>query len=338
MTSFITRKIYRRASHVANNLLDDLLGASGLRNSFYRNASGSRILIYHGVCTRDHTRFNSLFVTKEIFEKQLRLIKRFFHPLSLDDFYAEKFHTEKFNICLTFDDGFANNYRHVLPLLEQYQVPATFFVTAIRNENIDILWNDFLTIASVEGPAEFSFGNAIYRKHRNRFYYDVATGQQLKDLLREGGFDQKFELMQFMRQYTSFRLNKDIEDYWLQMTVEEIRRLAASPMVTIGSHGHYHNDLARISKEELEGELRHSKLFLESIIQKPVRALAFPYGSYSGEVLTEAERAGYRQLLATSLNASVDRNNPLLRERMGINPYIGCHSQLTATIKGRYHA
>jgi hypothetical protein len=225
MTSFITRKIYRRAGSAANNLLDDLLGTCGLRDNFYRNASGSRILIYHGVCARDHTRFNSLFVTKEMFEKQLRLIKRFFHPLSLDDFYAGKFHPEKFNICLTFDDGFANNYRHALPLLEQYQVPATFFVTAIRNENLDILWNDFLTIASVNGPAEFHFGNR----------------------------------------------------------------------------------------------------------------LAFPYGSYSSEVVKEAMEAGYEQLLAAEFNSEQDGNNPMLRERMGINPFITSYNQMTSIIKGRYH-
>lgn len=31
-------------------------------------------------------------------------------------------------VCLTFDDGFANAFEHVLPTLERYAVPATFFV------------------------------------------------------------------------------------------------------------------------------------------------------------------------------------------------------------------
>jgi hypothetical protein len=36
------------------------------------------------------------------------------------------------------------------------------------------------------------------------------------------------------------------EDYWLQMTTEEIKKASQSPFITIGSHGYYHNDLARI--------------------------------------------------------------------------------------------
>ena len=33
-------------------------------------------------------------------------------------------------VCITFDDGYADNHRFVLPLLLEHQLSATFFVTA----------------------------------------------------------------------------------------------------------------------------------------------------------------------------------------------------------------
>lgn len=333
----IPRKVYRRAIGFINHSTERLLGALGLNNGFYQTASGARILIYHGVCSRNPRRFNSLFISKATFEKQLRFFRKYFHLLSLDDFYEGKFHPEKFNLCLSFDDGFANNFTYALPLLEQYQVPAAFFITAIRNENLDILWNDMLTIGSVEGPQELRIENMVCQK-KDRCYYEAGTGRRLADRLRETNFEAKLALMKAMQPYTAFRKNKQLEEYWLQMTVDEIRQLSASPFVTVGSHGYFHNDLAGICREDLVSELVQSKSFLESVIQKPVRSLAFPYGSYSDMVVEEALHAGYDQLLAAEFNTPEDRLKPCLRERMGINPYIGVHSQLIAAIKGHYHA
>ena len=335
--SNIPQKIYRRASIHLNRSFEQLSGACGLNSGFYQAAAGARILIYHGVCRRDPGRFNSLFISKSRFEKQLRLFKKYFHLLNLDDFYEGKFHPQKFNLCLSFDDGFANNFTHVLPLLEQYQVPATFFITAIRNENSDILWNDMLTIGSVEGPRELIIEDIVYQK-KGRYYYEAGSGRRLADQLRGTNFQAKIALMKALEPHAAFRKDKQLEEYWSQMTVDEIRQLSASPLVTIGSHGYFHNDLAGICREDLRTELIQSKSFLESLIQKPVRSLAFPYGSYSEMVVDEALHAGYDQLLAAEFNTPEDGLKPCLRERMGINPYIGVHSQVIAAIKGNYHA
>jgi peptidoglycan/xylan/chitin deacetylase (PgdA/CDA1 family) len=337
MTNTLIRKIYNRISRKSWYAADNLMGISGMQNSFYRNARGARILIYHGICAAAPLKFNSLFITREIFEQQLRLFKQFFNPISLDDFYAQKFSDSRFNICLSFDDGFANNHKYVLPLLEQYEIPAVFFVTAIRNENMDILWNDFLTIATTAAPAGFNWQNRHFSKNSAQQYQADDSGRGLADLLRDNGFEGKQSMMHALEQFSGFRQDKKIEEYWLQMTVAEIKQMAASRWVTIGSHGYYHNDLARISRKELIKELVGSKSFLETVTGKQIRSLAFPYGSYSSEVVKEAMEAGYEQLLAAEFNSEEDGNNPMLRERMGINPFITSYNQMTSIIKERYH-
>jgi peptidoglycan/xylan/chitin deacetylase (PgdA/CDA1 family) len=50
----------------------------------------------------------------------------------------------------------------VLPLLNQYKLPATFFVTSIRDTGYDILWNDFLGIVSKYDPSKLLYKNELF--------------------------------------------------------------------------------------------------------------------------------------------------------------------------------
>src|ERR1700733_6959513 len=164
------RKLYRESKY----LLRETGYILGLYRRFYRSARGCRILIYHGICKEDPTRFNPIFLTRARFENHLKFYKKYFNVVSLDDYYAQNFSNERFNICLTFDDGFANNYKYVLPLLEKYELPATFFVTAIRAAGYDILWNDFLGIVSKYGPPNLTYKKKLYRKNQVNKYVSVT--------------------------------------------------------------------------------------------------------------------------------------------------------------------
>ena len=304
----------------------------GLTQSFFRKARGARILVYHGICLNDHLHFNTLFIKLKTFESQLQLYKKYFNLVSLDDFYQQKFNNDKFNICLTFDDGFANNYKYVLPLLEQYQVPAAFFITGIRNEGYDILWNDILSVSYRCGPSKIVFKNEVFVKGKDKKYISSSTDKCLVDILRPTEFEDKAELLQILDPFK----NTAESDYWLQMTEEQIRILSGSKWATIGSHGYYHNDLAKISIASAKEEIIQSKRYLETITGKEIKALAFPYGSYTKEVVNEAKNEGYLQLLVTDFLFPDDPIDPTLRERLTINPFISNINQIHANITGNY--
>jgi peptidoglycan/xylan/chitin deacetylase (PgdA/CDA1 family) len=308
----------------------------GLDKAFYKNARGSRILIYHGICQQDPTRFNPIFLTAKTFEAHLKLYKKHCNVVSLDDYYKGNFSDEKFNICLTFDDGFANNHKYVLPLLGKYQMPATFFITGITNEGYDILWNDFLGIVSKYGPKNITYKNQQYYKGKYDLYYSTADHITLKDKLRATSFAEKADMMKMLYQLVPFKNEELYTDYWLQMTAEQISELAASPYVTIGAHGYYHNDLTQISVEDAFNEVAQAKQYLEGLIKKPVTSLAFPYGSYNQQVVNEAKRAGYKQLLAMDFYNEADKQDEAMRERLTVSPFISPVNQLHATITCKY--
>jgi peptidoglycan/xylan/chitin deacetylase (PgdA/CDA1 family) len=331
----IIKKTWSRSKRKAAYLSGDARHVLGLDKDVYQNARGSRIILYHNVCKSDPHKFNTLFLTSERFEEHLQYYKKYFNVVSLDEYYAGRFSNDKFNICLTFDDGLANNYHYVLPLLTKYHIPATFFVTAIRDAGFDILWNDMLSIAGYYGPEKFTYKNQTYRKNRNNKYVD-DKGVSYAEKLRSTGFNEKAALMSFLEQLTGFKANRQDDDYWLQMTRAQIKTMASSAYVTIGAHGYYHNDLARIYPANAAGEMTMCKEYLENITGKQISSFAFPYGSYNEQVLNDAKEAGYTQLLATDFIKPDDGQDSTMRERFTVNPFISTPNQLNAIIRGRY--
>lgn len=300
------------------------------------NAQGARILVYHGICRQDHLRFNTLFLKLKTFESHLRFYKKYYNVISLDDFYQQRFSSNKFNLCLTFDDGFANNHKYVLPLLQQYQVPAAFFITGIRDAGYDILWNDFISIINRYGPQKMTYKEERYIKNRFDKYVSVSNGKPLVDLLRSSDFTFKKDVMQQLSSLVDFKKDSSEEDYWLQMTKAQIQELSASPLVTIGAHGYYHNDLSQMPANQAKEEMIRSKKYLETITGKEVKALAFPYGAYTEEVKEEAKKIGFRQLLATRFLLQKDGEDATMRERLTINPFTSVINQMHANIAGHY--
>ena len=62
------------------------------------------------------------------------------------------------------------------------------------------------------------------------------------------------------------------------MNWDEIRRLAADPLVTIGAHTRRHYALAKLTLSEARAEIEESVRRIEREIGKPCRHFSYPYG------------------------------------------------------------
>jgi peptidoglycan/xylan/chitin deacetylase (PgdA/CDA1 family) len=80
---------------------------------------------------------------------------------------------------------------------------------------------------------------------------------------------------------------------------QELIELSNISGATIGSHGHAHTHLAKMSPQDVTSDLKHSKDWLEQIVQKPVTTLSYPHGSYNNDVVRIASELGF-EFAATS--------------------------------------
>jgi peptidoglycan/xylan/chitin deacetylase (PgdA/CDA1 family) len=113
------------------------------------------------------------------------------------------------------------------------------------------------------------------------------AGQATADLLRWAGADP-------VGRSTHLPLNR-----------EELKRLAASPCIEIGSHTVTHCRFTALAPEAQREELAASKRSLEEIIGKTVDIVSYPFGAagdFSRETMRLTAEAGYRFGIANIQN------------------------------------
>lgn len=80
---------------------------------------------------------------------------------------------------------------------------------------------------------------------------------------------------------------------------EQVKQLAASGLVEIGSHTMTHANLDKLSDEACLSELTQSKQQLEEMIGKPIHSFAYPFGIYSERDVLLTKQAGYTNAVTT---------------------------------------
>ena len=102
---------------------------------------------------------------------------------------------------------------------------------------------------------------------------------------------------------------------------EEVRTMAASGAVELGSHGRSHSPLADLPPEKLADEVRGSKEKIESEISRPVHFFSYPFGTrvdFDSRVKSLIKQAGYRAAFSAVYGTNGTGADPFLLRRIGI--------------------
>ena len=76
------------------------------------------------------------------------------------------------------------------------------------------------------------------------------------------------------------------------LSLDQVRDMQASG-VRFESHSFSHLDLTQLSFQDCVDDLTRSRELLESLLDRPVRLLAYPRGRHNAAVRAAAQRAGY---------------------------------------------
>ena len=264
------------------------------------------ILIFHRVLpTPDPMRPGEPTVAE--FADQMELIRNHFYPLSLSDaldrLAADSLPARA--VCVTFDDGYADNEKLALPILKHYGISACVFV-ATQFLNGGVMWNDRV----IEGVRNYS-GAEIELGHYGLSSYSVRSAEErlvaAQSILvsikhRDPTEREKIAL------HISSLAEQGAPD--LMMTTPQLKNLLQAG-VEIGAHTHSHPILSSLDLQSSRGEIVRGKAELEKIMGKPVRFFAYPNGrpqiDYSEDHVEIVKALGFEAALSTHWG-SADKN------------------------------
>lgn len=258
------------------------------------------ILAYHRVIrlTADPHR---IAVTPEHFREQMRHLRAHCRFVRMD----EDWHGQAPALAVTFDDGYADNLAEALPVLEEFEIPATFFISTGQLDSDREFWSDELerlVLGEGRRPEVFPLKD---EEHGGCWPTAddgerLALHQRLHRLMltvpaarREGWLDQLSAWAGGSRHGRATHR---------ALTRLELLKLAASPLVTIGAHGVTHTPLALPDAVGQQRELSASKQTLEELLGREVAVFAYPFGGrgqYDATTRRLCREAGFRRAVTT---------------------------------------
>lgn len=174
---------------------------------------------------------------------------------------------------LTFDDGYSNNQR-ALPVLDEFQVPAVFFIPARLVEEGRAFWWDILYRA--RRRAGVPSAEVCAEIHRRMV---GSTSEAVEaDVMRELGI-------------RGFGPETDTDRLF---TPDELRALTANPRVFIGNHSDTHGFLPAYDGEGIKREIAGAQARLARITGREPDAIAYPVGAWTREIVGIAQAAGLK--------------------------------------------
>ena len=240
--------------------------------------------MFHSITT-DYTLTNESQLTPEnhlpadLFEDIISRVSSKYTPLSI----KEALQISKSSlpgIVVTFDDGFRDNLNVALPILEKYKVPALVNVTSGFVEQSEF-------------PFEYHLASIIENSSEISFYYEqgriqLSTSDQKK---KQEAYTYTKNILKFAsdknRQHTLKQLDREckFKPIVQYLSIKELRELSNTPLITIGSHTHYHQVLTALPEASVINDLEKGKKMLENWIDRSLIHFSYPYGAYNKKVV-----------------------------------------------------
>jgi len=203
---------------------------------------------------------------KDEFEFSIKWLRKkgfkFISPRDLERIISEEIPFPKGAVLLTVDDGWQTNVTNVVEVATRNEVPVTIFISTTPAEEGTYWWS-YVTQARRQGLTSYS-----------KYALKKMTEEERINILKE--------------------IKQMVYPGRDAMTVDQVKMVAKSPYVTIGSHTQTHPILINCPETQVYDELKGSRQKLESWIGKEVVYFAYPNGDFSRREIKILKTLHYR--------------------------------------------
>lgn len=179
---------------------------------------------------------------------------------------------------ITADDGYRDNLTEALPILERHAAPITIYVAPRLTDRSTFLWwaviddlveaVESLSVPSGDGVVELDCSTPAKKLAANTFLHNhlvTAVNEECRH-----GFIADLA--------TRYGIDPFAPSVKTLMDWDEIRTIAAHPLVTIGAHSVSHLNLRRLPEEVARREIAEAPAIIAEQTGVVPRHMAYPYG------------------------------------------------------------
>jgi peptidoglycan/xylan/chitin deacetylase (PgdA/CDA1 family) len=211
-------------------------------------------------------------------------------------------------VCITFDDGYRSIHDLALPILKEFSLPATVFVTSgyIDEGN---MWNDRI----LEAVRRLNIGRLDLSESGLGVHSLEALADKKRavdELMNNAKYlpsSERLDVAVKLERLTPVPIQPS-----LMLTRKMIFDLSEQG-IEIGAHTITHPILTKIEDESARYEMTAGKRQLEHITGKPIRLFAYPNGK-RGKDFDErhelmAQDAGFTAAFTTAVGAATEKDD-----------------------------
>jgi len=204
--------------------------------------------------------------------------------------------------CFTLDDGYRDNRDFALPVLREFDAPATVYVTSDFAQGTGRLWWIALEMVIAKAASvEAEIGGAAVRLDTSTPVAKQAAFDRLHHWLRglPGEHDIQREISALC---TRHGVDEAAIGRELCLSWDELKPFADDPLIAIGAHTITHSNLAKQTEALASDEMATGRARIENVLQRPAVHLAYPYGDRCAAGPREfalARSAGFKTAVTT---------------------------------------
>lgn len=217
-------------------------------------------------------------------------------------------------VCITFDDGYKDNYTFAYPILRKYDAPATIFLTTGYIGSSETfwdcklrfaLWNTSITQLEVDDLGHYYLMSPKDRlKAMDKSIIDlIKLSERKKNLLVE-------KLLKILRVDFPNRFGKEITLSW-----DEVLDMSKKG-ISFGAHTVTHPILTRLPIVDVRGEITRSKKEIEERLGVPCNLFAYPNGEFNAEIIEILKENGFTGAVTTIPRLIKKSENPFMLSRI----------------------
>ena len=261
------------------------------------------VLMYHEVLP-DEINIPAWTVVKESdFRWQMNYLQKYFDIISLDlalERVSGRINGKKPFAVITFDDGYKGNLQNVLPIMDSMGLQFTVYVSTKTLIDNNLFWFDRI-ITLLEHSEDVCV--KLKNKQKSEIYMIPAKASEN---IRWQAIEKLLEKLK--------KMSPDERSYWVKHIIErnegvssalkmlnadDLKNLASSDLVTIGSHTHGHELLDQLDERNAYRTIQTScKLIKDTIDKNPIH-FSYPNGNYNQRVMLQVQNMKFKSAVTT---------------------------------------